>query len=334
MNEAWHSRTVSDERSRPVPPEAWGAISAFLLLTFVLSWLPALLVRPLWQVGTGRWITRLLAASSLYGGTMGWQPLVAALAVNRWFIRRDAPDSGARPAPPRFALLGIAGPLALMIASATIGWLAARVPGGASAPMLALAEPEVARAIPSPALAALLFLALALTIAVLYLQCFSEEYGWRGFFLAMLMREIGPRRGLVLHGAIWGLWYAPPFLLAGDQIHRGALRCVAFVFTCTLLGVTLGWLRLASKSIMPAVFANGLLTISCGLPFILQNVDVGLRGAAYTPLGWLPLIGVGLVLLFGKWRAVIATPSRDQDLSSVILLLRRPTQRADHDRLN
>lgn len=318
---------------RSSDPGARGAIAAFLLLTFVLAWIPALLVRPLWHAGTGPLLTRLLAASVLYGATMGWQPLVATLVVRRW-LASDGADLEVRRPPPRFAALALGLPLLVMIGSATIDWLAARTLGTATAPLFATAEPEIARAAPSFGVAAVLVLAFILTVAVLYLQCFSEEYGWRGFFLTTLMRQLGPRRGLVVHGVIWGLWYAPAFLLATNEIHRNALRCTAFIFTCTLLGVLLGWLRLASKSIMPAVMANGLLTLVCGLPFILQNVDVGARGAAYAPVGWLPLAGIGVALIFGKWRSAIAVPAGSDAAASITVLLRWRAGRANQDRPN
>jgi membrane protease YdiL (CAAX protease family) len=320
--------------SRPSSdPGARAAIAGFLLLTFVLAWIPAWLVRPLWQAGTGPLVTRLLAASVLYGATMGWQPLVAALVVRRW-LASGGGDLGVRSTAPRFAALALGLPIAVMVASATIDWLAARTFGMTAGPVFASAEPEIGRAAPSIGVAAVLVLAFILTIAVLYLQCFSEEYGWRGFFLTTLMRVLGPRRGLVVHGVIWGLWYAPAFLLATNEIHRNALRCTAFIFTCTLLGVLLGWLRLASKSILPAVMANGLLTLICGLPFILQNVEVGARGAAYSPIGWLPLAGIGVALIFGKWRSAIAVPARPEGAASITVLVRWPTGRADQNRPN
>jgi membrane protease YdiL (CAAX protease family) len=320
------------ELLRRPDPRAWGAICAFLLLTFLLAWIPVLAVRPFSLGRTGPWIARLLAASASYGATMGWQPLLSTVAVNRWF-RCDTAGPAFRPTAGRFTVVAIALSLAVIVGSATVGWLGGWDSHVGSARIFTTAEPELVHAAPSLGFVALVVLAFVLTIALLYLQCFSEEYGWRGFFLTTLMRELGPRRGLFIHGGIWGLWYAPAFLLATSDTHHNAFRCVGFIFTCTLLGVMLGWLRLASKSIIPAVVANGFFTLACGLPFILQNTEVGLRGAAYTPLGWVPLAAIGIALMFGKWRRDIAIPSTSGTKSPILMLLHLSSGPDDHARV-
>ncbi len=307
----------------------------FLLLTFLLAWLPALLLRDVWSGGTGPWITRFLAASAIYAATMGWQPLFAALLVRRWFERFDPLDQGIRPSSIHFAAVASIAPVVLIVASVGVAWAATKLGAPGPTSLYGLAEPELTAQTPSLATSALVAFALLLTIVILYVQGFSEEYGWRGYFLSRLMRELGPRRGLLVHGAVWGLWYSPPFLLASQQVSQGALRCVAFMLTCTLLGTLLGWIRLASRSIMPAVIANVMLTLVGGLPLILQNGDVGLRGTSYGPAGWIPLVAVVAVVLFGRWRAAIVTPLPEQGISaSVLALIGQPTSGADASRPN
>jgi hypothetical protein len=153
-------------------------MGVFLALTFVLAWMPALLLRHVWQGGTGPWITRLLAASALYAATMGWQPLLAALVVRRWFEHHDPLDTGVRPASRQFALL---------------------------------------------------------------------------------------------------------------------------------------------------------LTIAGGLPFILQDVDVGLRGTTYGPVGWIPLVAMVALVLFGRGRSAVAVPELQAapPVASVFSLL--PTRPSDRE---
>jgi hypothetical protein len=65
---------------------------------------------------------------------------------------------------------------------------------------------------------------------------------------------------------IWGIWYAPAFLLVDRDLTRSTLESAGFVLTCTLLGALLGWLRLVSKSVAPTTISNGVLTLTAGLP--------------------------------------------------------------------
>jgi hypothetical protein len=71
----------------------------------------------------------------------------------------------------------------------------------------------------------------------------------------------------------------------------------------------LGWLRLASKSIIPAVLANGVLTLVAGLPFVLRGIEVGAPSAVFGPAGWLLMLTVVLALALSGTRRAVATPS-------------------------
>src|SRR6185295_16226007 len=103
--------------------------------------------------------------------------------------------------------------------------------------------------------------ALVCSLLLVWGQALAEEVGWRGYFLVRLMERIGPWRGLLLHGLVWGLWYAPPLVFATQGLTRAPLRSATFVLTCALLGALLGWLRLASRSVVPATVANAVLTL-------------------------------------------------------------------------
>jgi membrane protease YdiL (CAAX protease family) len=197
-------------------------------------------------------------------------------------------------------------PLALAGASIAIAWGAHLLGllGPGSGRLLA----PVSQAVPSPVQAVLTVLALVGSLLLVWLQCLSEEVGWRGYFLSRLMERIGPWRGLLLHGLLWGLWYALPLVFATEGLTRAPLRSTTFVLTCVLLGPLLGWLRLASRSIIPAVVANGVLTLAAGLPLLMQGVEVGWRGAAYGPPGWLPMALAFAALALGRCRRAVAVP--------------------------
>lgn len=294
--------------TRPKTIVPMRGVVAYLALTFSFTWLPAWLLSETW-IGEGRpLVTRLLTCSLFYGISMGWQPLAAVWIVRRWVDPPGYLDHGIKPARFRFVLLAGVAPLALAILAILLAWLFGLFGAPVPDSLHGHAEPELALQSPSWGGAFALTIAFMATVAVIWAQCLGEEIGWRGFFMTRLMQRLGPWRGLFLHGFIWGIWYAPIFMLGNGDLTRSALRGAGFVLTCSLLGVLLGWLRLASKSIGPTTVANAVLTISAGLPFLLQDVDIGLRGAAYGPPGWLLMAIAIAALTAGRCRAAITTP--------------------------
>jgi membrane protease YdiL (CAAX protease family) len=144
--------------------------------------------------------------------------------------------------------------------------------------------------------------------SLIYGQCLVEEVSWRGYFLVRAMGCCGPWRGLLLHGLVWGFWYAPVLLLAGGGLQGSWKRAAEFAVTCVLLGILLGWLRLASRSVVPAVVANAVFTLGAGLPILLGGTDLGARGAIYSPVGWLPLALIAGWLALTRHREDVKMP--------------------------
>ena len=165
------------------------------------------------------------------------------------------------------------------------------------------------------------------TIALVWVQAFAEELGWRGYFLPRAMERFGHWPGLVLHGAVWGLWYAPVLLFAtaGPLEFASFVRPLAFVVTCALLGTLYGWLRLASGSLAPVVVTNTTLTLAAGLPYVIHGVDPGLRSAAFGASGWLVLVVAIGALTLTRWRSVVRLPIAlgDGPVTVVGFLMRR-----------
>ena len=106
-------------------------------------------------------------------------------------------------------------------------------------------------------------------------------------------------------GVLWGLWHAPVLVLGYNYPTVPAV--VAFIMMmcfCTLVGVLLAWLRLASRSVWPAAIAHGFLNASAGLSVVfsaaghpVDNTSVGLLGWS----GWIVLAVLVLVLvMLGK----------------------------------
>jgi membrane protease YdiL (CAAX protease family) len=290
----------------PSAAPGWQGLLVFLLLTFGLSWGPALLFQRSWSGHEGPLAAELLAASLFYALTMGWQPLAAVWMVRRWVEPHGYLDQGLKPARPSFLALATVAPLALALAAILVAWGLHAL--GVLPLDQPLAAPSAAGA-PGPSQSVVVTAALLCSLLLVWIQALAEEVGWRGYFLVRLMERIGPWRGLLLHGLVWGLWYAPPLVFATQGLTRAPLRSTTFVLTCALLGALLGWLRLASRSVVPATVANAILTLSAGLPLLLQGTEVGLRGAAYAPPGWLPMAMVLGGLALGRCRAAVAVPS-------------------------
>ncbi|MFO0560682.1 MAG: CPBP family intramembrane glutamic endopeptidase [Polyangiales bacterium] len=249
--------------------------------------------------------TRLFTTLVLYALTMGWQPFVATWIVRRWVDPPGRIDLGLRRSERGFnvAAFALGASLVLLaalvaLALAALGWMRP----------LSAAALEVGRSGDG-----MIELSLA-AVGTLLLgagQAFTEEVGWRGYFLLRAMQRFGRWRGLALQGLVWALWYAPVvfFTCFGELDARSAIvRSASFTVSCAMLGVVLGWLRLAAQSLGPAVIANSTLTFAAGLPYLLHGMQTGARGALFGPAGWLVLLGC-LALASRRWEAAVQTPT-------------------------
>ena len=91
---------------------------------------------------------------------------------------------------------------------------------------------------------------------------------------------------------------------------ESSILMASFVVTCALLGVLLGWLRLASRSVLARAASNATLTICAGLPLVLQGTPSPL-GAVFEPAGWIPmLLLIALIAAHAPLRRAIAVPER------------------------
>lgn len=274
---------------------------AYLGLTFAFSWIPALLMSHLWASEDVPTALRFLVASVIYAVCMGWQPLVAVWIVRRWVDRGEIDDVLATARAPFYVLAAFAPAIIAGIAMALVLMF--------GTPPFDYAPRSAADALPQTFEVTLMIVAaMCAALSLLWIQALAEEVGWRGYFLTRFMQQLGPLRGLALHGAIWGLWYAPLFLVANGALGRSTLKSLAFIVTCMFLGALLGWLRLASKSVLTTTLANSALTVTAGLPFLLHGEDPGVRGAAYGPAGWIPMSMAVILILTTRYRDAVRVP--------------------------
>ncbi|MFE7195653.1 CPBP family intramembrane glutamic endopeptidase [Microbacterium oxydans] len=285
--------------ARRVP---WAAMIVFVAVSFALAWLVAL---PLW-LGDG-----LADPMSVFLlPIMMFTPAIAALVVT--FLMR-VPARGRRArflglwplrpakrviwlmvvgwlAPPLLVALGI-------VLSAALGFVQLDLTFAAFAAEL---EKAVPAGTPLPPVQVIVFAQLAMIpVGGLFnsLFAFGEELGWRGWLLPAL-RPLGTWPALILSGVLWGLWHSPIILL-GYNFGRTDITGVLFmVGGCVAWGILLGWLRLRSGSVWPAVIAHGSLNAAAGMIMIFAAAqpDLALAG----PLGvasWVVIAAVVVVLV-------------------------------------
>ncbi|PSK90226.1 CAAX prenyl protease-like protein [Murinocardiopsis flavida] len=277
------------------------AITVFCLLSFGLAWAAA---APLWISGAG--LAHPQAKLFIMG--MMFSPAVAAFLVLR-FVARPASiprATGMTPLRPartliRYCVIGFAIPPLVML----VGVLAAAAAGTyrldladfsafrAFAAPLGLVGDADGTGVPFAALG--LFAALQLVGWAAGLpMMFGEEWGWRGYLLPALL-HLGTLPALLLHGAIWGLWHAPVILLGYNFGRPDAVGLAAMTAWCVLMGVILGWLRLASGSLWPAVIAHGATNSGSALFVVFGDASAGAGDAV--PMALWVASGAAMLLL-------------------------------------
>ncbi|MFI6707487.1 lysostaphin resistance A-like protein [Nonomuraea sp. NPDC050478] len=279
-------------------------LPVFLAVAFVLSWLVAL---PLWLgSGLGHPLMPVFGMLMMFTPTLG---VLAAWRASRVPFREWARETGLTLGERKgrtlllvlAAWLGVPALVALAAAlSVAAGLLTLDLDG------LSLYRAQLeAQNVPVPA-------GLATGVVIQFvigvvagpllnaLPSLGEEWGWRGYLVPRLTGTRGIVAGLMLSGAIWGLWHAPLTLLGYNYPNLGAGAALYFTGFCVVAGVVLGWLRLRSGSVWPAVVAHGSLNATAGILLLLGDVaePPNLALAGLTGLvGWVLLAILGAVLL-------------------------------------
>lgn len=278
----------------------WVAVTIFTMLAVGLAWVVAL---PLWLSGEG------LAnpAFQLIALGMMYTPTVATLVVVLFVARpRSIPRLlGLAPLRPLGRTLGLAA-LALVgfPLLAFLSMLLGQVMGlieldlvdltGLAAIMSATGV-DVGRD-DLTTIALIQLLTMPLSIIIGSLSAFGEELGWRGWLLPNLL-PLGTWPALLLSGAIWGVWHAPLILLGYNYQRTDLVGLLLMVGWCMLLGVVIGWLRLRSASVWPAVIAHGAVNASVAAFLMFATPDSLTDGVFGTLLGWPGWVLLGLTAL-------------------------------------
>lgn len=294
----------------------WVAVTVFTVLAVGLAWLVA---APLWLSGEGLanpWF-QLIALGMMY------TPTIAALVVVLFVARpRSIPRLlGLAPLRPLGRTLGLCAAALVgfpvlafcsMLLGQAMGLIELDLVGlsGLAAIVTASGAGELGRDdLTTVALVQLLTLPLGVLVASL--SAFGEELGWRGWLLPNLL-PLGTWPALLLSGAIWGVWHAPLILLGYNYQRTDVIGLLLMVGWCMLLGVLIGWLRLRSASVWPAVIAHGAVNAAVGALLLFASpTSMQDTGSVFGTLlgwpGWILLAATALILVvtgqFGK-RAV------------------------------
>lgn len=308
--------TAPQERADRPHAVPWRAVIVFVVLAYGLAWLIA---APMW-----------LAPGISTAALMMLAPALATLAVV--FVMRTPGQQRLRslgiwPLRPAkrivwFLVAGLVAPVVLVLltvaVSAALGWMTLDlVHLSGFAEMNATALPAGTDPIPPAALIAVQ-LALIPVVAIIPNSIFAlgEEIGWRGWLLPALT-PLGTWPALILSGAIWGLWHMPATLL-GHNFGLTDWRGVALMTAGGVAwGVLLGWMRLRTGSVWPAVIAHGALNASGGMVFWFFAAGTEPSLALVNPMGvagWI-VLGVVIVVLaltgqFHRQPPLAARPGR------------------------
>jgi len=89
----------------------------------------------------------------------------------------------------------------------------------------------------------------------------GEEFGWRAYLLPKLM-PLGPRRAILLVGAIWGVWHWPLVFMGFNYglDYWGAPIVAPLLFVLIILSPSFvfSWMTLRTGSVWPACIAHGV----------------------------------------------------------------------------
>lgn len=154
------------------------------------------------------------------------------------------------------------------------------------------AGPEAVAELEASGLSLPALMAITMAVGMLYapfvnaLLAFGEEVGWRGFLYPRLKGMLGPARGLVAGGAVWGAWHWPLIALVGYEYGAAtgnttgywgepATGMLAFCAITVGLGVIHDWVYGRSGTIWAPSLLHGSLNAVASVPFAVCVASTG-----------------------------------------------------------
>ena len=144
-------------------------------------------------------------------------------------------------------------------------------------------------------------------------NCFGEEWGWRGFLFPKMREGRSFVRTAILVGIIWGLWHAPIIayghnygkVVGTDPWGDIVLAIIGMCVFCIILTFLFGYISEKADSVWPAVLAHGSVNGGAGLGLLfLTSPEAANAFIGPTPVG---IIGAIPFILVALWIAVVVT---------------------------
>ena len=130
----------------------------------------------------------------------------------------------------------------------------------------------------------LLYTAISIPLA------FGEEFGWRGYAQAKLVRGFGLVNGLLLLGVIWGFWHTPIYYVMGAYPNHPILGPFVMTPIDNILAVIpMGWLYIRSRNIWVPTLMHAFADVLWGFSGLMFPVTQEVRS-------WALLQAVQLIL--------------------------------------
>ena len=170
--------------------------------------------------------------------------------------------------------------------------------------MAAAGVPYEAQALPMNFLMLIQFLqALFLAPALNFVTCFGEEWGWRGYLLPKVSKNLSTVPTMLIIGIIWGLWHAPLTIIG----HNYGLGYWGFPFAgiammclfCITLGIFLSFVTLKTKSCIPAIIGHGAINgiAAIGIYFTHDGGNPFVGPAPMGIIGMIPFIIMAILMV-------------------------------------
>jgi membrane protease YdiL (CAAX protease family) len=284
----------------------WRGIIWFLAIAYALAWFIDL---PMYLDGKG-----LSSPWAALVVLQNFAPTVATFFVVRWLrpvaairhatgLRRGAP--GVRWG--RYWLFGLLGPIGFAVSAPFVAGLfgvyrldLVEFSGYRESLATLPFAPQLLSVASIQVIVAIGFLFTVVYALVITPFTFGEEWGWRGYLLPHLL-PLGQWPALLLTGAIWGFWHAPLILLGFNYPLHPLTGVFLMIPLGMIFGTILGWLRLASGSVIPAVLGHAAIDASAGAILVFGRAGATYDAAQVGITGWtgwiLPLLFIAVLVL-------------------------------------
>ena len=138
---------------------------------------------------------------------------------------------------------------------------------------------------------------IGVVLAVLVINGFGEETGWRGYALPQLQLRFAPLTATLILAAVWAAWHVPQFFLLDSYKDFSLAMLPVFFLGLTCGAVVLTWLYNRTSSILAVAIWHGLYNLT-GATAAATSGNGTISAAM-----WTFAVLLALVLLYVEWQA-------------------------------